>query len=125
MAYLRDTTMLDRVTEAIGEMPLVSDYELFARVPRPDDFIDFARRGLFPFDWRSGATRAYAMQARPTAPVSVATADLSKNLVSLLAVVTSDLLDFESTTVDVVAAFECAAQQAVAADGRPQTAARR
>jgi hypothetical protein len=113
MVYLRDATMLARVTEAIDGLPLESGHELFARVPRPDDFIDFARRGLFSFDWQSDSTRAYAIQARPTTPVSIVTAGLPKDLVSLLAVVTSDSLDFESATVDVAAAFECAARHGV------------
>ncbi len=120
--YLRDEGMLDRLFDAIDALPIVSEHRLFSDVPRPDDFIGFARRGLFSFDWADvhrthGLVHAYEIQARPVSPVIVSTAGLNSSVVDSLGGVTSSLLDFDAPTVDVVAALECAAQPAVAADG--------
>jgi hypothetical protein len=90
---------------------------LFTNVPRPDDFIGFARRGLFSFDWADvhrtrDLVHAYEVQARPVSPVIVSAVAVAPTVVEALASVTSELLDFDSPTIDVVAALECAAQLA-------------
>ena len=63
-----------RVEEAVLALPVVSDHGLLARVPRPDDFIEFATRGVFSHDWTdvhrrsSEELRAYELQAWPHQP---------------------------------------------------------
>jgi len=119
--YLRDDGMLDRLFGAIDALPVVSAHRLFSDVPRPDDFIGFARRGLFSFDWSDvhrthGLVNAYEIQARPVSPVIVSTAGFTASVVADLGAVTSNLLDFDAPTVNVLAALECAALPAVAAE---------
>ena len=53
------------------------DSQLLVSVPRPDSFIDFARRGFFSYDWTdvhrnsSQEIAAYELQAKPTCPLHV------------------------------------------------------
>jgi len=55
----------------------ISGYNLHAFVPRPDDFIAFAKRGLFAYDWsdvhRVAAARidGYELQAQPLSPLLI------------------------------------------------------
>ena len=50
-ACLSKPEVLDQIWDAIRLLPEVTRYELVVTVPRPDDFIAFAKRGLFAFDW--------------------------------------------------------------------------
>ena len=58
-------------------LPEISGYDLLVVVPRPDDFIAFAKRGLFAYDWsdlhRSAnqASGSYELQARPSRPLAL------------------------------------------------------
>ena len=60
--------------ELIQLLPEVSGHELFTSVPRQADFVYFAKRGLFAYDWSdvhrvaSKAMGAYELQALPTSP---------------------------------------------------------
>jgi hypothetical protein len=53
------------------------DSQLLVSVPRPDSFIDFARRGFFAYDWTdvhcnsSQELAAYELQAKPTCPLHI------------------------------------------------------
>lgn len=110
--YVVVANFLDRVTAAIEALPIVSDYELLCDVPRPDDFIAAAQRGLFSFDWTDvhrgrDSLGAYEVRVRPKAPVSIATPGVPPELVALLESVASDALDFDADVVDVVAALAC------------------
>lgn len=59
-------------------LPETSGVDLLSRVPRPDDFIAFAKRGLFAYDWSDvhrPATQelsGYELQAGPSRPVRLA-----------------------------------------------------
>jgi hypothetical protein len=65
----------ERAVQALAEL---SKYELLVDVPRPDDFIAFAKRGLFAYDWsdvhRAAENRlnSYELLARPMRPVTLA-----------------------------------------------------
>ena len=62
---------------AVAQLPIVGGNELLAKYLRPDDFIAFAERGLYAYDWsdahRSGSdcTRCYELVAKPLRPVSI------------------------------------------------------
>jgi hypothetical protein len=51
---------------------------LLVALKRPDDFVDFAERGLFAYDWsdvhraRRDEISAYELIAVPTSPINVA-----------------------------------------------------
>jgi hypothetical protein len=72
------TTALASIELAEDEacsLPETGGYELLVDVPRPDDFIAFAKRGLFAYDWSdvhriaSRASGRYELQARPLVPL--------------------------------------------------------
>jgi hypothetical protein len=58
-------------------LPCVSSARLLVEMPRPDDFIALAERGLFAYDWsdvhrsESEEIRAYEMVATPLNPITV------------------------------------------------------
>ena len=65
-ACLTEAEALYQIWDAIRSLPEVMDYELVVTVPRPDDFIAFAKRGLFSFDWDEfQEAPQYEVQARP------------------------------------------------------------
>ncbi len=57
--------------ESALALPEISGFDLLTHVHRPDDFIAFARRGLFAYDWSdvhrpySQVLGGYELQARP------------------------------------------------------------
>lgn len=62
---------------AVAQLPIVGGDELLAKYLRPDDFIAFAQRGLYAYDWsdahrsHSDCTRCYELVAKPLRPVSI------------------------------------------------------
>jgi hypothetical protein len=75
-AVLADREKVDRAEELVRQLPERCDYELFVTMPRPDDYVAFARRGLFAYDWedahrKTGHTRRYELVTRPNRPVLV------------------------------------------------------
>ena len=50
-ACLAEAEVLDQIWDAIRSLPEVTENELVVTVPSPDDFIEFAKRGLFSLDW--------------------------------------------------------------------------
>lgn len=68
---------LEAMERMLMELPVTSEWRLSISVPRPDDFIALASRGLFVYDWQdlhrslSDRTRAYDLIAEPTSPISV------------------------------------------------------
>lgn len=108
-ACLTEAEVLDQIWGAIRSLPEVMDYELVVDVPRPDDFIAFAKRGLFSFDWEQfQETPRYEIQARPKTPLTVDAIAWPQELRSLLPQVTSSVLDFDDAAIDVTSALECA-----------------
>ena len=63
--------------ESVQSFPEISGYELLTSVARPDDFVAFAKRGLFAYDWSDTHRVAgkqlggYELQAQPTSPLLV------------------------------------------------------
>jgi hypothetical protein len=122
-AYLESGTLLDGIRDFIRSLPEITHYDLFAVCPKPDDFIAFARRGLYSFDWAdvhrttADATQLYEVQARPVIPATVDALTWPASLRRLLDAVTSPDLDFDHAAVDVASAFDCATGVASGTDG--------
>jgi hypothetical protein len=63
---------------AVAQLPVVGGSELLVRYSRPDDFVAWAERGLYAYDWndvhRSHAERTgcYELVAKPLRPASLA-----------------------------------------------------
>jgi hypothetical protein len=62
---------------AVAQLPVVGGTELLVNYPRPDDFLGWAERGLFAYDWsdvhRSSANSSgcYELVAKPLCPVTL------------------------------------------------------
>ena len=69
---------VETAEELVRSLREVSGFDLFAKVNRPDDFIAFAKRGLFSYDWsdvhrtNQHAIDGYELQAQPSSPLAVA-----------------------------------------------------
>jgi len=78
---------------------------LVANLPRPDDFVAFAKRGIFSYDWSdvhrtySEATGCYELQASPTQPLSIER--LPENLQKLAKATTFVSVTFGTKNVDL------------------------
>lgn len=120
-ACLTKPEVLDQIWDAIRLLPEVMEYELVATVPRPDDFIAFAKRGLFSFDWDEfQETPRYEVQARPRTPLTVDAIAWPQELRDLFPQVTSSVLDFDDAAIDVTSALECAVEPWENHDHDPQ-----
>ena len=66
---------VESAEESVRSLAEISGYELHASVNRPDDFIAFAKRGLFAYDWSdvhraaSKCLGGYELQVRPSSPL--------------------------------------------------------
>ncbi len=74
-AVLDQPGIVDPAEELVSQLPPVGRAELLVSLPRPDDFVAFAERGLFAYDWADVSrvrdrTGCYELQARPAAPIS-------------------------------------------------------
>ena len=84
-------------------LPEICSCDLLVNLPRPDDFIAFASRGFFAYDWsdvHSSMKKAlgrYELQARPSRPLTLT--DLPPSLQALAS--STKLLDasFGSTVI--------------------------
>ncbi len=73
LAVLANRGRTDRAEKVVLHLPERGGYEMLVKVPRPDDFIAFARRGLYAYDWQdalaarieSSDTSYYAVQSCP------------------------------------------------------------
>ena len=120
-ACLTEAEVLDQIWAAIRSLPEVMDYELIVTVPRPDDFIAFAQRGLFSFDWDEfQETPRYEVQARPKNPLTVDAIAWPQTLRRLLPQLTSSVLDFDDTVLDVTSALQCVVEPSENHDPDPQ-----
>lgn len=76
-AVLADRDLADRAEEFVRRLPTRGRAGLLARIPRPDDFIAFAERGLFAYDWQdahrttSNRPNRYELVAIPESAVTV------------------------------------------------------
>jgi hypothetical protein len=82
-------TSVDSVEDLIAAISETTQYELLAELPRPDDFITFASRGFFAYDWfdihRTSikSTNCYDLLAKPLHPITLSELPVSfQNLAS-------------------------------------------
>ncbi len=68
---------IDITEPEVDSLPEISSFDLLVNLPRPDDFVSFAKRGFFAYDW-SDVHRAtqrhingYELQARPLRPLTL------------------------------------------------------
>jgi hypothetical protein len=110
---LRDKYFLiDDVEEALCDLPLVSGVRLLVSMPRPDDFIEMAKRGFFVYDWRDvhrtsrACSNMYEQIAVPQTPIALAA--LPVQMRSLASSVNFSPLAFENElSLSTGLKFEC------------------
>jgi hypothetical protein len=115
--YLEDSLILGHLSEVVRALPETSDCQFLANIAQPaDDFVAFARRGLFSFDWADVHRTTeyidmYEIQVRPSVPLTIEGYTWPVALRTFLAKVTSPLIDFGQPTVDVCSALKCVRQE--------------
>lgn len=68
---------IEEIEERIYGLPPVSEVHVLTSVPRPDDFVAMAKRGVFVYDWsdihRTSrlSIGAYELMAAPETPITV------------------------------------------------------
>ena len=67
---------LEEASEIIMRLPVRGCHDLLHHYPRPVDFIDYASRGIYAYDWMevhmsSGKRQHYYLIARPQKPVTL------------------------------------------------------
>ena len=104
---------IDEVESSLCELPQVTQAKLLVSVPRPDDFIDLAERGLFVYDWTDisrtarDALHVYEPVAVPVQPITVGA--LPNDLAALAkAVQLSDVGFSESNALNIRDHLSCA-----------------
>lgn len=98
-AVLVQRELADETEELIRRLPERGVGEMLVTFPRSDDYISFARRGLFAYDWRDvhrtqGFSHCYELLCRPEVPISIT--DVSTELAKLAQLVRFDFLRFSN-----------------------------
>ncbi|WP_165253251.1 hypothetical protein [Paludisphaera soli] len=75
-AVLADRRASDQAEALTMALPERGDSLMLVAMPRPDDFVAVACRGLFAYDWQdahrqAGRIHRYELISRPTVPVTV------------------------------------------------------
>jgi hypothetical protein len=71
------SNLAEELEERLDKLPIVSEFKLWIELKRPDDFVGFARRGMYAFDWQDvhrtvvRETRKYEIVASPLVPIAV------------------------------------------------------
>jgi hypothetical protein len=87
--------------ELLRKLPTIGQSHLLVTLPRPDDYVGFARRGLFAYDWRdvhrtsNQHTNCYEIISRPE--VCRYQRDLAAELQNIANLVHLDSLSFIET----------------------------
>lgn len=92
---------------------------MLVSLPRTDDYIHFASRGFFAYDWhdvhRTRKTHLYELLSRPDTPIHVS--ELPEQFQSLLRSTSFVDVSFgDSRKIDVVGHFDC---ESAALDEKP------
>jgi len=117
-AFLRGDRELGEVEEEITRLPSRGGYRLLITVPRPDDLIALAERGLYVYDWQdvhrstAHATHRYERVALPAKPVRIK--DLRRVPREMAGLVKLKLSDFRyDDAIDVSSMVYCCESETV------------
>ena len=105
-AYLEAPEAFQQVKELIWRSPECTEATLLTNVRSPDDFVAFARRGFFAFDWADvhrvrDQSGRYELQARPLVPLGVGLLTWPDGIRSLVEGTEHADLDFGQPFLDV------------------------
>ncbi len=109
---LADSETEDALDGFLLRLPVRGCATMLVSLPRPDDFIAFAERGLFAYDWADVHRAArnyrgvYEIYSRPTSPISIS--ELPPQFQSLLRQRAFGEMQFDNSAfVDVRALMRC------------------
>lgn len=88
-----DVVDLREIESLLMALPVIADVNLRVMVPRPDDFLDMACRGLYVYDW-NGAR--YTLVAEPKSAMQCSA--LSDELKSIAEFAVFDSIEFSRQT---------------------------
>jgi hypothetical protein len=120
ISVLTARLLADSFAEAVWKMPAKGRATMLVSLPTPDDYIHFASRGFFAYDWSdvhraAWKTHRYEMQSRPDTPIHVS--ELPEQFQSLLRrTAFVDVSFADSRKIDVVGYFDC---ESAAPDEKP------
>ena len=102
----------DALDEFLRRLPTRGTGTMLVSLPRPDDYIAFAERGLFAYDWADvhrtakNCSGVYELYSRPSSPITLS--ELPAQFQSLLRErAFSDMRFSNSTSIDVRALINC------------------
>jgi hypothetical protein len=101
-AVLDHANWVKPAEQFIDRMPIIGTSQLLVTLPRPNDYLGFASRGLFAYDWQDVhrsdklKTRCYELIACPAMPISVR--DLMPDLERAARLVRFSTLSFDGTS---------------------------
>jgi hypothetical protein len=97
---------IEEIEGSLCQLPSVSQAHLLVSVPRPDDFIDLAERGLFVYDWTDinrtvdKALCVYEPVAVPVTPITIGSLPVELSaLARVLKIANVDFLDGDAINI--------------------------
>lgn len=103
---------IEDIEERICELPPVSKVQVLTSVPRPDDFVAMAERGVFVYDWSDvhrtsrQSIGAYELMAVPETPITVN--DLPSDMMQFVKDIKLDGVEYaEAKNIDIRECLEC------------------
>jgi hypothetical protein len=111
ISILKARELADAFAEAVWKMPARGKAKMLVSLPTPDDFIHFASRGFFAYDWHDVhatffKTYRYQMFSRPGTPIHIS--ELPEQFQSLLrSTALTDELFAKNRKLDVLKHFPC------------------
>lgn len=111
-AILESNVSFQEVEEQLWKLPEIANPRLLVKVKRPDDYLAFAKRGLFVYDWtdihrpQSAYVSMYEMVAQPTQACILRDipSELLRNVVSIT---TQNFTFSENSTIDICTYIQC------------------
>jgi hypothetical protein len=110
-ALLSERVSVEDIEARLHELPSITSAKLLVSLPRPDDFLNLAQRGLFVYDWtdvhRVAAAKlnSYELLAVPDAPIVAA--QLSKDVAPLVEGMVLNVSFAHERLIDVTQFLNC------------------
>ncbi len=109
---LQKNTSLLGAEELVWKLPERTEARILVKAKRPDDYLAFAKRGLFVYDWtdihrtQSSSINMYEMVAQPVKACSLD--NISSELAScIVKIAVKNFMFSENSTIDISTYIEC------------------
>jgi hypothetical protein len=111
LALLPQRPPIEEIESLLYELPAITSAKLLVSLPRPDDFLNFAARGLFAYDWTdvhrvaAAELNSYEQLAVPDAPITAG--QLPKDIAPLVEGIILNVSFAHERFIDVTKYLEC------------------